>query len=181
MSSLTPWLSDFHTVQFSVRSGCFVVFNMLVAFFWVCKEAQYVYLCLLLGWKLSLVPFELLPQHLGSEGVSPSKSVCGSFKRKCLGLQQFVFHRLNSCWLFKARSSGDFPSWHWNSVLGAWCQTGTPCSSGWGLCSYDIPPDFYLPHMGVGPALSAYLPLLQSLQFLLYTLSCRTFTHLDFR
>ena len=27
VSSLTPWLSDFHTVQFSVSSGCFLFLN----------------------------------------------------------------------------------------------------------------------------------------------------------
>ena len=27
VSSLTPWLSDFHTVRFSVSSGCFFVFK----------------------------------------------------------------------------------------------------------------------------------------------------------
>ena len=30
VSSLTPWLSDFHTVLFSVRSGCFFVFKFVV-------------------------------------------------------------------------------------------------------------------------------------------------------
>ena len=27
VSSLSPWLSDFHTVQFSVSSGCFLILN----------------------------------------------------------------------------------------------------------------------------------------------------------
>ena len=49
VSSLTPWLSDFHTVQFSVSSGCFIVFKLLLSFFWLCEEAQCVYLCLHLG------------------------------------------------------------------------------------------------------------------------------------
>ena len=30
ISSVTPWLSDFHTVQFSVSSGCFFVFKFAV-------------------------------------------------------------------------------------------------------------------------------------------------------
>ena len=30
VSYLTPWLSDFHTVRFSVRSGCFFVFKFVV-------------------------------------------------------------------------------------------------------------------------------------------------------
>ena len=48
-SSLTPWLSDFHTVQFSVNYGCFPFLNLLLTFFWLCKEAQCVYLHLHLG------------------------------------------------------------------------------------------------------------------------------------
>ena len=49
-SSLTPWLSDFHTVQFSV-SSCFLFLNLLLSFFQLCEEAQCVYLCLHLGRK----------------------------------------------------------------------------------------------------------------------------------
>ena len=49
-----PLVVGLHTVRFSVRSGCFFVFKLL-SFFWLCKEAQCVYLCLHLGWKSSLV------------------------------------------------------------------------------------------------------------------------------
>ena len=48
VSSLTPWLSVFHTVQFSVSSGVFLFFNLLLSI-WLCEEAQCVYLCLHLG------------------------------------------------------------------------------------------------------------------------------------
>ena len=51
VSSLTPLLSDFHTVQFSISFGCFLFLNLLLSFFWLCKEAQCVYLRLHLGWK----------------------------------------------------------------------------------------------------------------------------------
>ena len=51
VSSLTPWLLDFHTVQFSVSSGCSFLFKLLLSFFWLCKEAQCVHLCLHLGQK----------------------------------------------------------------------------------------------------------------------------------
>ena len=51
VSSLTPWLLDFHTVRFSVISGCFLFLNLLL-FFWLCEEAECVYLCLHLGQKL---------------------------------------------------------------------------------------------------------------------------------
>ena len=50
VSSLTPWLSDCHTAQFSSSSGCFFFFNGLLPFFWLCKEAQCVYLCLPPSW-----------------------------------------------------------------------------------------------------------------------------------
>ena len=52
VSSLSPWLSDFHTVQLSINSGCFFVFKLLFSFFWLCDEAQYVYLYHLV-WKSS--------------------------------------------------------------------------------------------------------------------------------
>ena len=39
---------------------------------------------------MPLVPFKLLLQCWSSEGVIPSKSVCGLFKRNCLGLQKFL-------------------------------------------------------------------------------------------
>ena len=51
VSSLTPWLSDFHTVRFSVSSGWSLFLNLLSSFFWFCEEAQCVYLPLHLGRK----------------------------------------------------------------------------------------------------------------------------------
>ena len=49
--SLTPWLWDFHTVRFSVSSGCFLFLNLLLTFFWLCEGAQCVYLRPNLGQK----------------------------------------------------------------------------------------------------------------------------------
>ena len=48
VSSLTPWLSDFHTFQFSGSSGYFLFLNLLLSF-WSCEEAQCIYLHLPLG------------------------------------------------------------------------------------------------------------------------------------
>ena len=48
VSSLTPWLLDFHTVQFFGSSDCFLFLNLL-SFFWLCEEAKFIYLCLHLG------------------------------------------------------------------------------------------------------------------------------------
>ena len=50
VSSLTPWFLEFPTVQFSVSSYCFCFFNLLLSF-WLCEEAQCVFLCLHLGQK----------------------------------------------------------------------------------------------------------------------------------
>ena len=61
VSSLTPWLSDFHTVLFSISSGCFLFLNMLLSFFWLCWEAQCVYLRLHLGQKSDLLFLKEVP------------------------------------------------------------------------------------------------------------------------
>ena len=52
VSSLSPWLSDFHIVQFSISSGgvfLLLFLNLLLSFFCLCEEAQCVYLHLHLG------------------------------------------------------------------------------------------------------------------------------------
>ena len=51
VSSLTPWLLDFHTVRFYSISDCFLFLTLLLSFFWLCKEGKYIYLCLHLGWN----------------------------------------------------------------------------------------------------------------------------------
>ena len=61
--SLTPWLSDFYIVRFSVSSGCFLFLNLLLSFFWFCKEAQCIYLCLHHGWKLGRASYRLPTLH----------------------------------------------------------------------------------------------------------------------
>ena len=45
------WLLGFYTVRFFVSSGCFLFLNLVVFFFWLCEEAQCVYLCPHLGCK----------------------------------------------------------------------------------------------------------------------------------
>ena len=49
--SLTPQLSDFHTIRFSGSSGYFLYLNLLLSFFWLCEEGQCIYLHLYLGQK----------------------------------------------------------------------------------------------------------------------------------
>ena len=51
VSSLTPWLSDFHTVQFYSSSGYFLFLDLLLSFFWLCEETKCILLCLHLGRK----------------------------------------------------------------------------------------------------------------------------------
>ena len=70
--------------------------------------------------------FQTATQVLEFRG-SESKSVCGSFKRNCLGLQKF-FPLIQPPLVFAAKSYGDFSSWHWNPGLGAWYEAGSPCS-----------------------------------------------------
>ena len=55
--SLTPWLSGFHTVQFSDSSGQMFL-NLLLTFFGLCKEAKRIYLRLHLGQKSSQGTFK---------------------------------------------------------------------------------------------------------------------------
>ena len=67
VSSLTPWLSDFHSVQFSGCSGCLLFLNLLLSF-WLCKEAKCINLCLHLGqkWILIFYPATLLNSFISS-------------------------------------------------------------------------------------------------------------------
>ena len=49
VSSSSPWWGT--STQFDLLSVLVVVFKLLLSFFWLCKEAQCVYLCLHLGRK----------------------------------------------------------------------------------------------------------------------------------
>ena len=60
VSSLTPWLSTFHTVQFSDSSGCFLFLNLLLSFFCLCEEAKCIYLRLRLGQKSYVKTFDYI-------------------------------------------------------------------------------------------------------------------------
>ena len=75
--------------------------------------------------------------------------------------------------VFTARSYGDFSSWHWNPGLGGLIWGWDTSLLRGKLHSLDIHPDFYPPHVGMGPACSTSLPLLVvSVWILLYILSC---------
>ena len=53
VSSLTPWLVNFHTVQFTGTSCCLLFLNLLLPFFRLCEEEMCFYLYLPLGWKFT--------------------------------------------------------------------------------------------------------------------------------
>ena len=97
---------------------------------------------------MPLVPFKLLPQCWSSEVVSLSKSTCGFFKRNCLGLQKFL-SLTQSPLVFAGRRYRDLSSRHWKPGLGPWLE-------GLELLTPKIYlPNFYAPHMCVGPAHAA--------------------------
>ena len=84
---------------------------------------------------------------------SEPKSMYGSFKRKCLGLQKFL-PLTQSPLLFAARSYGELSFWTWNPGLGGLVVV-------LGLLVPEISLlNFYPPHVDVGPDHSMSPPLL---------------------
>ena len=93
---------------------------------------------------VSLVPFKLLPQCWSSEEVSLNKSVCVLFKKKCLRLQTFL-PLPQSPPVFTARSYGGLIF----LTLEPWARWP---GMGLGLLIPEISlPNFYPPHLSVGP------------------------------
>ena len=102
--------------------------------------------------QMPLLPFALLLWGWSSEGGSLSKSVCGFFKKNCLGLQKFL-PLTKAPLVFIGRSFGDLPPWHWNPGLGSLV--------GLGLLYPEISLlNVYPPQVDVGPDCSASSPLL---------------------
>ena len=83
---------------------------------------------------------------------SPSQSMWGPFKGTAWDSKGFHLLQYQSPLVLWARSYGEFSSWHYNTWL--WGLVWS-----WNPCSRDIPLNFYLPHMGVGPAHSKSPPL----------------------
>ena len=98
VSYLTFWLLDFHTVWYPGSSGYFLLLNLLLFFFRLCKEAKCVYLCLHLGWKFMNKPF-LRTQRMG-----------GFLKTK-------VWGRCYYCYFLEAQGLGEVPDCQWARVL----------------------------------------------------------------
>ena len=130
---------------------------------------------------MSLTPFKLLPQCWSSEWVSPSVSVHKPFRRNAWDSRSPPSHSATLPDGFIVRSYGDF-SWNRNPGLRVLMWAWDPLLLRWDLHCLDVPPDFYLPYVDVGPAHSASLSLLPfSMWLLLYIHSCRTSVKLDFR
>ena len=55
ISSLTPWLLDFYMIWISGSSGCFLFLNLSLSFFWLSREAKWIYLCLHFGCVLIIL------------------------------------------------------------------------------------------------------------------------------
>ena len=88
--------------------------------------------------------FQAATPVLGHRGSKSDKSMCGSLRGNVWG-SIIVFHQLNPCWFLQPEVVGTY-------LLG----TGT---LGWGACcgaellTPEISlPNFYPPHVGVGPA-----------------------------
>ena len=71
VSSLTSWLSDFHTVWFSCISGYVLFLNLLLSFFWLFKEAKCIHLHLHLHQKRYAIHFcfllYIICKYIGSK------------------------------------------------------------------------------------------------------------------
>ena len=73
--SLTPWLSEFHAVCYSGRSGGLLFLDWLLPFFWLCTKERCFYLCPHLGQNLPsfswiLIPWGKEPLYESSSGSS---------------------------------------------------------------------------------------------------------------
>ena len=124
--------------------------------------------------RMSLIPFNLWLWHWSSEWVSPSKSVHGPVKRKCLGFQQFLSSTASISSGFYIQKLAGFIF----LALEPWA--GGP-GVGLELLTSEISrPNFYPPQVDVGPAHSASPPLLLVLIWSFFNSSCRTSIQLNF-
>ena len=102
---------------------------------------------------MPLVPFKLLPWFSSSKGMSLSKSMCGLFKRNCLGLQKFLPLTLLLLGFCNQKL--------WGLIFLAL----EPLAEGPGMDLGLLTPklsllNIYPPHLGVGPACLMSPPLL---------------------
>ena len=114
---------------------------------------------------MSLVSFKVLSPCWSS--VSPSKSMCGPFKRNCLGLQKpSISLTLSPHWFLQPEVLGTSLPGTGTLAEGAWCGTGTPHSS-WGTSAAEISLLVFICHMQVWdqpvlylhPSYQSHLPI----------------------
>ena len=79
------------------------------------------------------------------EQVCVGESICGFFKKNCLGLQKFLLTQ--SLLFFEASNCGDLSSWHWNPGLGGLVWV-------WDASFLRYPSQIFIP-VDTGPACSA--------------------------
>ena len=101
--------------KWTIASACLSVWQKAVLEVspW-CQTLQFLPAC---HWCLSNFCPSADLVSLPSDLVSLSKSVCGFFKRNCLGLQKFLLPT-QSPLVSAARSCEDLSSWHWTPGLG---------------------------------------------------------------
>ena len=110
-ASLTSWLSDFHTVWFSVSSSCFFVFKFVVVLLLICEEVQWITYASILAGSLSLF---LVNRLLNPILIS--------------GLKSLIF-----VWIFKKQNC--VMIWFW--ALKSWVKFRTTYLLSWvNLASY---------------------------------------------
>ena len=73
VSSLSPWLSDFHAVRFSVNSGCFLFLNCCCPFGCVKRHSVSTYISIL---AKSLISYKKLyrPEDIGTKIIKVMKN-----------------------------------------------------------------------------------------------------------
>ena len=106
---------------------------------------------------MSLVLFKLLAQCWSSEGVSASKSICRPCKRTAWDFRGSPFPSATIPAGFYSQKLGGLLFLVLEPWAGGLVWDHDPLLLRRDLRGQDILPDFYLPHMGVGPACSVSL------------------------
>ena len=160
MEKHLEWVHKLNGAESLPRVGQTVLARLLesqvwhppVSFVALCREGQNRGNGLCLPWCSTLQFLPIYHWCLSScypsagaqkESIWVGDSVCGFFKRNCLGFQN-VLSLIQSLLGFAARSCGDLPSWHWNpGLLGlVWW--------GWDSLLPSIPPEFLSTTCGCG-------------------------------
>ena len=80
VSSLSPWVSDFHTVRFSVSSGCFLFLNCYCPSFGCARRHSVSTYASILAWRAG--QFLCLPNWELAENIDEGNG----YRQRCMGL-----------------------------------------------------------------------------------------------